>query len=93
MQTAVGVNTTYTVPAGYRAIVRDLDAINISGGSGSLTMTIAGLAYLFVAQSSTYLDYHAWRGRQVVNPGETLQVSQSGINWGYAVSGYLLTLP
>lgn len=93
MASALGATSHYTVPAGYLAVVRQFDCINIGGGTAVIELNITSIGYIFVAQSSSYLDYHQWKGRAVVNEGEQLNAFQSSGAWGYQCSGYLLTLP
>lgn len=93
---SVGGEGTYTVPSGYRAIVRDIDTAQVGGEANtpwdcvndSLGYVIAGGFYEGVE------SYEQWRGRQVVNEGETIETSSGGSGLcSFAVSGYLLTLP
>jgi hypothetical protein len=49
---------------------------------------------IFDVQLTTDYQNAAWRGRQVLNPGETLRLVIGGsTNVSVSVSGYLLTLP
>lgn len=86
---------SYTVPNGYVAVVRDLDAYSDTVASAEIFLRNAegGAIYFFtwgVAQQQSV----EWRGRQVYFAGETITVDISvgaldAID--VAVSGYLLT--
>jgi hypothetical protein len=85
---------SYTVPAGYRAVVRDLDVYCDNSGAGG-TFFFKGPAsqtiwHLSLAATAT--TDGQWRGRQVFNTGETFLVD-ADTNSDVTVSGYLLTAP
>lgn len=86
----------YTVPDGYKAIVRDIDVfftalavinLNIIGPSGG---TFAYFSYI-----PTEAAFQSWRGRQVFNAGDTFGVTGTvdAGSFDIRVSGYLLTAP
>lgn len=87
-----------TVPASVVWIVRDIDALCVTGDIGGLTgFTVAKLggAVLFGVD-----QYHAragelypWRGRQVYSAGEELQIVTNDDDWSLIMSGYQLTAP
>lgn len=90
---SVGVD--YTVPAGYRAVLTDLDIV--FGGStfpstAFLIDTGPGAAFWRTTASSAG-TVAAWRGRQVLEAGDTVQFfpTTTGISWH--LTGYLFTLP
>lgn len=88
---------SYTIPAGYVAVIRDIDVC----ATGTLSTPVPGvevdiggtvfaqLGLPFALQNLSY----GWRGRQIANAGEVLNVRTSVGGWYYSVSGYLLTLP
>lgn len=84
---------TYTVPSGYRAVIRDLNAYN--GGGATTTHLVlhgsAGQALLLFTSALAAGDYF-WVGRQVYYAGEDISVQTDGA-WDVTLSGYLLTLP
>lgn len=92
---APGGGLFYTVPAGYRAVVRDLDvAYQTTGGSTQVEFAIAGVTFFGNAQNSSALWVAVqWRGRQIANAGDQIGVGVSGDSSSVAVSGYLLVLP
>lgn len=85
---------TYTVPAGYRLVVRDADCFYPGGlGQSAQLEGPAGqiFAYFpFAAAVNGVLS--SWRGRQVFEPGETITFASTAA-MDITVSGYLLTLP
>lgn len=86
---------SYTVPAGYRAIVRDSDTY--AGGSisssGDCFFDLDGVVYDWFTVDVDTTVVHQWRGRQVAESGSVLTVTITGIAMSTSVSGYLLTLP
>jgi hypothetical protein len=87
--------STYVVPDGYRAVVRDISAYWLGdSGGGALQGAIDGVAYFmyFIGTADVPGGYH-WEGRVVVDPGEALAINVPMGNWSFVVSGYLLKLP
>jgi hypothetical protein len=88
-------SSTYVVPTGFVAVVRDV-AVLLEGDATSN-------AELFVEAPSTWIGYWApaatgthtyqWIGRQVIEAGETLAGDCSGTTWASLwASGYLLSV-
>jgi hypothetical protein len=93
---AAPVSGTYVVPAGFRAIVRDVDAYNAPGGASEdyVFVGVLEIGGAFMYQHFGDAGWVGWRGRQVVNEGETIQVGGNTESvQSIQVSGYLLTLP
>jgi len=87
--------TNYVVPAGYRAVLRDVTAYwNGDVSQGVLNIAIGGLAliYRFTGPASTPGGFQL-SCRVVLEAGDTLEIDAAAGNWGYVASGYLLTLP
>lgn len=84
----------YIVPAGYLAIVRDLDVWSGGGAMINWQLSIAGLCKFAAGQFTieSVAQTGQWRGRQVVLPGEALVFGSDGSTDGIC-SGYLLLLP
>jgi hypothetical protein len=93
---AAALGIGYEVPAGFKAIVRDIDVfftalavinLNIIGPSGG---TFAYFSY--IPSGSAFQD---WRGRQVFSPGDVIGVTGTidAGSFDLRMSGYLLTLP
>ena len=90
--TASGVTTMYTVPTGYIAVVRDIDVCRNDSGAQRSTFDAEDDAGGFIHWlTSTQYAVFTWRGRQVFVAGSRFGVYQSGGDWTYRVSGYLLT--
>lgn len=97
---AHGLTSTasYTVPAGFIAVVRDVDTW-ISTPIGLNALFLHGALGQAIWQTSATIgesQYGSWRGRQVFEPGELVEVEADvGALDAYdvTVSGYLLTLP
>ena len=87
-------SAAFLVPAGFVAVVRDLDCWVGAGAGGSIEMGIGGSAVFFGYTFSvvTVQATATWRGRQVLNSGEQLLVATDAPA-DFAVSGYLLSLP
>ena len=94
----LGGYTAFVVPDGYACVLRDLDFF-----WQSLTETGTALGGFYVVTSSLPVLWgeipalvntpYPWRGRQILNPGELIEIFVSEIGWSFAASGYLLTLP
>lgn len=87
------LTTVYTVPAGRVAVLRDIDGTNGVAGDQYLLLYIAGFFVLNLdanGASSGLARYYNWRGRQVLNAGESIQL-QASAGGDIALSGYLLT--
>ena len=84
----------YTVPAGKRLVIRDIDCFfggGIGGGAANFTGTL-GQTFAYFSFTGLSSSAFEWRGRQVFYAGETVaMVSGQGID--VTVSGYLLTEP
>jgi hypothetical protein len=83
----------YTVPAGYRAVIRSFD-VSFNTATGFIWLAIANVGNIvqLVAGGGTPGQGSAsWHGRQVANQGEVIQCygNTSGDCW---VSGYLLSV-
>lgn len=91
---ALPVNTV-VVPAGARIILRDVDAVEVSGTVDALLVVKnAAGGYLWAANRfDAPSNYNAqWRGRQVFNPGESIVVQVVSGTWEIQMSGYELAV-
>lgn len=93
---AKGLNGTavYTVPAGFVAVLRDLDAY-FGGDIAPQNMFLhgpAGQAIWWNGWTVLIAGVAQWRGRQVIQGGESFDVTTDA-PMDVSVSGYLLTLP
>lgn len=86
---------TFTVPAGFRAVVRDVTFFN----QQTLTVTsmfvlgaTGAVVVFFVDNNPTADVYHQWEGRVVYEAGDII-VASAGHIVDFNVAGYLLTLP
>lgn len=84
-------NAPYTVPAGYRAVVRDFALVTDVGPCefylyGALGQSIYYLAGVAANQWSN------WTGRYVANAGETFGVQVPTGKADFALCGFLLAL-
>lgn len=88
-----GGTHSYTVPAGYVAVVRSIDLW--VGATGATALCNAGSARILSLTGPATVPAAGvnapWQGRQVVPAGGEIQVSLS-TEGSYAVSGYLLTV-
>lgn len=83
----------YIVPAGKRAVIRDVNAYN-GGGATTTEMVLHGSVMQAVVVFNSQLqpaDYF-WVGRQVYYAGENILV-QTGGAWDVTISGYLFDDP
>ena len=86
---------TFTCPAGYRTVLRDVDLWMYNNADTDF-FYVAGSEdqniWAIVADAGVFGAYQ-WRGRQVFNPGELIIFSNAGGFVDVTASGYLLTLP
>jgi hypothetical protein len=91
--TATG-SYTYTVPAGYVAIVKCADVVTTTTSSSGFILQINNVTAIWYMDGSEWsAQVHSqWTGHQVVNPGEVLDVYLPSSAY-FCCSGYLLSLP
>jgi hypothetical protein len=93
---AAGTSTeTYTCPAGYVAVIRDIVGFSPAEGGGLVQVYLgeSGAVLLNVASSSEGATVTHWTGHQVIAAGETfVALLLGGDEASVTVSGYLLTL-
>jgi hypothetical protein len=84
---------SFPVPAGFRAVIRDLDIVLEPTGGAVLQLFGAGVG-IWIAEVGFEgsFTYYAWRGRQVVDYPSAIDVNTSDTA-DYRLSGYLLSLP
>lgn len=87
----------YTVPAGYVAVVRDIEAWNFGGETDQLftTANVPGplAVAVWVTPEVAPNEWAQWKGRAVFNAGDILQAQASSSSWSLFISGYLLSAP
>jgi hypothetical protein len=88
-------SASYTVPAGYIAVVRDID-VRFSGGTGGpMVVQVADPNVILAVLNSgdAITGMAQWQGRTVCNEGEVLEALNLGsVDASCAVSGYLLSM-
>jgi hypothetical protein len=92
MATGDSVQTTYTVPAGYRAVVRSVVGTNENTAGGRFYLYLQGfVGYVHVfpaANSGVSIAMH-----QVTMAGQQIKCLTIGVDLHVHVSGYLLRDP
>ena len=85
----------YTVGDGDVAILRDVDFFQSSIALADVYLLLSGIAFAhFAPPGAGSQNSGSWRGRLVLNVGDTLEASVPGFASGevnIAASGYLLT--
>lgn len=90
---AGGTTVVYTVPAGYVAILRDVDAYFPSGLGPQLFLQDGSIPLSFALLAPTAVPGSVqWRGRQVFASGQEIAVNTSATAVRALLSGYLLTV-
>lgn len=84
---------TYVVPAGYRAVVRDMNFVTGLTNPSEVAAYVVGHAYFYrdFLNPGGDISYLHWQGRVVVNDGESLVVTLSAGPVDCYVCGYLLS--
>ena len=87
-------SAAFAVPAGYVAVVRDIDVTVFTGAGATIEAGIGGSAVFwgYTFGVVPILAWQSWRGRIVLNAGEQL-VLQSDASADMVASCYLLSLP
>jgi hypothetical protein len=88
--------STNLVPAGYRWVLRDIDARFAGAGAGAgLLVAVGAVQLVAFITASTGDPSFAWRGRQVMVTGESASFTPFAAagTWHISASGYELTLP
>lgn len=89
---------TYTVPAGFRAVVRDIVALRAAaqpGSSAGFFVLGPGSDFIYAVtapKARNGVTFH-WEGHQIVDVGGLITAAAEDDSWNVKVSGYLLTLP
>jgi hypothetical protein len=88
----------YTVVSGFKAVIRDVDLYwgATVGVSTFYLKGSAGNVIAVFASTPTEETALTWRGRQVINEGESFELTgylADGAAYDAAISGYLLSLP
>lgn len=89
---AAGTVASFTVPAGYVAVLRDIDLLATSAAlTGAIVQ--AGTAYpgILWTGPTAATTSRAWRGRQVFYAGEVIRCYVFDGSWDVLASGYLLS--
>lgn len=89
-----GVYDFYTVPPGFIAVLRDVDASWSGAGlPAKLYLHDPVLGAWQLLQATVNPDGAQWQGRQVYNQGTQFGVYIPVAGWTVRMSGYLLTMP
>src|SRR5215467_3140665 len=84
-----GAGPIYTVPAGYRAVVKCVSVT--CGGTGPVTAQVyGGASPIYQATALAANAFATWSGHQVANSGERITTYCTGGAVLLLVSGYLL---
>lgn len=83
-----------SIPAGFTAVLRDFD---VYWGGGVIRRAVflrgaGGQTIFYNSFGDTGGQYASWRGRQVIQAGETFSIFTEDA-MDVTLSGYLLTLP
>lgn len=90
--TPAGGVLTYTVPAGYAAVLRSID-LGINGAVGAAPgVAVSGISAFWFPSLNVANPFAQWRGRQVLKAGQTLGIG-AATSFFVLASGYLLSLP
>ena len=96
--TGIGVAPSFVVPAGFRAVIREIAGtaftIPYPGAEFFFVLDPSGVSLLNVFFAPFGGRSYLWQGRTVLNAGEGFTASCFGAGeFDMIVSGYLLSLP
>jgi hypothetical protein len=85
----------YTVPDDFVAVLRCADVwYDGAVGGGTAAIVVSSIGYLMEClPTGGTPETFTWRGRQVLNAGETVYFSDNVEHFSVLLSGYLLSLP
>ena len=88
---AAGALQRYTVPAGSRAVLREMDLIIFTSAGGNVILNIAGVTtFLKAFPASGAYQVYVWQGSMVVMGGEQVFVqADASVQMGGYLGGYL----
>lgn len=89
---AAGDTVVYTVPPNQKAVLLDVENLNISASPAGLKMGLLPLGGSLVPIVNFFVSVPEeggpWRGRLVLNAGDSLVLTAED-SYSYAMSGYL----
>jgi hypothetical protein len=89
---AAGSHATYTVPAGYVAVVVQILMLPTASGLTGASLESSAGWFLFSVTSGTLYVMQSSSIRAVLNAGETITTNSAGAAATWYVGGYLLAL-
>lgn len=89
--TSGGFRLVFTAPAGVTTVVRVVDLYIDASGSTVAQLLLNSTQRLFSVPTPAALTSYHQDTRQVLNPGDTLEVYSDISNVEYAISGYELS--
>lgn len=92
LNTTGGANTVYTCPAGYTAVLLDMELLTPGTGSTSTHLIrVNGSGYWYYMNATAQLQHAQWSGRLVLNADDEIQIQSTTQELYYFLSGWLLT--
>lgn len=82
-----------TVPTGRVWILRDLDVVAVSGSSPVFSLQGSEAQDIWIVTGTSLAGnlWAGWRGRQILNAGESFTCNPASGTFDYTLSGYDLT--
>jgi hypothetical protein len=93
---ALMASASFTVPAGFKAVLRDVDVFvygSTTGQAFSIVGPIGQIIWNLNIGGPSNGSWHQWSGRQVFGPGEQVFFEATAPGTDVTASGYLLQLP
>lgn len=82
----------YTVPPGSTVVVTDVDFLFEATAMGEFfDVTLGACIVLFFQSAGTLTQLLQWRGKQVLNAGDTISVLSQGPAATIGITGYVLS--
>lgn len=85
---SVGATYTYTVPAGFRAVIKSIDAVGFSPGGGFFYVTVNGVYIAYQQIQAAYSTFHS-APMVVAYAGQQIACLVTGQLIHCTISGYL----
>jgi hypothetical protein len=80
----------YTVPPGTTVVVTDIDFLTSGSAAQYFIVQVGSADLIWIQRVATGTDTHQWRGKQVLNAGDTITLTNGNVAT-LAITGYVLS--
>jgi len=91
LQAAGSNSDVYTVPSGYVAVIRSIQLYVVSAGAATAIVAHKSVSFIACVNTTAAFQGEDFEMRAVLDAGDIINVTASGVEFSYLISGYLLT--